>query len=209
MIKKRYFIAVMALLVSFSAVNIHMNNYYNNTIEELENEKNNAIIVQNELKTELNTTQEKLQVEIEKNEGLSKELGKLTYELSAAHMIIEDLCSPEYEFIYIGEFKITAYCSCIECCGYWATIREYDENGNPIVYTASGAIAQEGVTIAVDTSKLPYGSEVYIGNHGFYVAEDCGGGVVGNHIDVYYSSHDAAKSIGVQHQDVWVLVKKS
>lgn len=41
----------------------------------------------------------------------------------------------------------TAYCPCEICCGKWELNRP-----DGIVYTASGAIAEEGVTIAADWS---------------------------------------------------------
>ena len=38
-----------------------------------------------------------------------------------------------------AEYEATAYCSCEKCCGTWAENRP-----DGIVYTASGAVAQEG-----------------------------------------------------------------
>lgn len=68
---------------------------------------------------------------------------------------------------YIGEFKITFY---------WLS-----ENGRS---TSTGAIATEERTIAVDPSVIPYGTEVLIDGY-VYIAEDCGGAVKGNVIDIY------------------------
>ena len=68
---------------------------------------------------------------------------------------------------YLGEFKITFY---------WLS-----ENGRS---TSTGAVATEGRTIAVDPSVIPYGTEVLIDGH-VYVAEDCGGAVKGNVIDIF------------------------
>lgn len=103
----------------------------------------------------------------------------------------------------LGEFQLTAYCSCVHCCGYWATIRPVDELGNPIVYTASGEIAQQGVTIAVDPSIIPYGTEVKIGDH-IYVAQDTGGAIDNNRIDVYFDNHQEALLFGMQTEEVFV-----
>jgi 3D (Asp-Asp-Asp) domain-containing protein len=88
----------------------------------------------------------------------------------------------------LGEFRLTAYCSCEKCCGKYALNRPLDENGNQIVYTASGEIAVAGYTIAVDPSVIPYGSEVIINGH-TYIAEDCGGSVKGNKIDICFPTH--------------------
>ena len=103
----------------------------------------------------------------------------------------------------IGEFKITAYCPCEKCCGYWATVRPADENGEPIVYTASGKIAVQGVTVAADTSILPFGTVLVIGGHE-YTVQDRGGMVKGNHVDIYFDSHEAAKEWGTQYMEIFV-----
>ena len=58
----------------------------------------------------------------------------------------------------IGEFDLTAYCACETCCGKWALNRPLDENGEPIIYTASGEQAEAGVTVAVDTDVIPLGT---------------------------------------------------
>lgn len=114
----------------------------------------------------------------------------------------------EAALISLGEFKVTHYCPCEKCCGYWATIRPLDENGDPIVYTASGTIAAQGRTIAVDPSIIPYGTEVLIryedGTEHTYIAEDCGGSIKENRIDVYMDSHKAALNSGVKQVEVFV-----
>lgn len=154
------------------------------------------------LQDTLNKSEADLQQKINENK-------KLESELTEANKTIDTFKNNKYKFVYLGKFKLTAYCSCEKCCGYWATVRKKDKNGNPIVTTASGAVAQEGVTIAVDTSKIPYGTNVYIAGYGYRIAQDCGGGVKGNHIDVYYSDHNKALSMGLVYKDVWILVKNS
>lgn len=106
----------------------------------------------------------------------------------------------------IGEFGITAYCSCVKCCEKWALTRPV-VNGHEIVFTASGAIAEQGVTIAVDPEVIPYGTKVYIEGVGVRVAQDCGGAIKGNCIDVYYSSHEDAWNSGVtdRPRQVWII----
>lgn len=97
----------------------------------------------------------------------------------------------------LGEFAITAYCSCERCCGTWALDRPLDKNGNEIVYTASGAVAEVGVTVAVDPDVIPLGSEVYIDGLGWYKAQDTGA-FTGKVVDVYFADHEAACEFGRQ-----------
>lgn len=106
------------------------------------------------------------------------------------------------DYVSLGEYKLTSYCACEKCCGYWATIRPTDADGNPIVYTASGAVARQGVTVAADTDILPYGTVLLIGGEEFIV-QDCGGGVNGKHIDIYFEDHQAAVAFGVRHETIY------
>ena len=53
--------------------------------------------------------------------------------------------------------------------------------------TSTGVIAEEGRTIAVDPSIIPYGSIVLI-NGNEYIAQDCGGAIKGNKIDIFVNS---------------------
>ena len=99
--------------------------------------------------------------------------------------------------VFLGEFTLTAYCPGRCCCGKWA-------NG----YTATGTLATEERTIAVDPKVIPYGTHVLLiwpdGTQRSYIAEDCGGSVNGNHIDVFFSDHQAARVFGVQSAMVYM-----
>ena len=117
--------------------------------------------------------------------------------------IIEELEEPETEWVSLGEFRLTAYCACEKCCGKWALTRPLDENGNPIIYTASGAVAQQGVTVAADTNVLPFGTVIMIDGHE-YTVQDRGGAIKENRIDVYFESHEEAWQFGVQYKEIFV-----
>lgn len=95
---------------------------------------------------------------------------------------------------YIGEFKTTGYCG-----------ENYPHicNNGDSTYTATMTKPQEGRTIAVDPNVIPYGSKVRI-NGVEYIAEDCGGAIKGNRIDIFFTSHDNALSYGVQNCEVWI-----
>ena len=165
-------------------------------IEYKETEKQ-LLVTENELRI----VQDGLVEQINNNDALKEEL-------QYVNQILMDLKSDQYEFIYLGSYKLTAYCSCKICCGDFATNRPVDANGNPIIYTSSGTIAQAGRTIGVNPSSIPYGTKVYIEGQGMFVAEDTGGGISANHIDIYMDSHEAALNSGLTYGGVWVLIEK-
>ena len=103
---------------------------------------------------------------------------------------VAEVCEEPNTPVSLGEFKITYYCACEICCGSWANNRP-----DGIVYTASGAVAEAGKTIAVDPSVIPYGTEVIIDGH-TYTAQDCGGAIQGSRIDIYCNSHQEANQRG-------------
>ncbi|MCQ2308088.1 MAG: 3D domain-containing protein [Bacteroidales bacterium] len=105
----------------------------------------------------------------------------------------------------LGEFKLTAYCSCSKCCGKWAKNRPVDENGREIVKTASGARAVAGYTVAADPSFLPFGTIVYIDGKK-YCVQDSGSAVKGKHLDIYFDNHAEALKFGCQHKEVERLI---
>lgn len=86
-----------------------------------------------------------------------------------------------------GEFVITHYCGCAECCGKSDCI------------TATGTLGKMGRTVSVDPDVIPLGSEVLI-NGVCYIAEDVG--VRGKVIDVYIDSHEQALAMGVYKTEV-------
>ena len=91
-----------------------------------------------------------------------------------------------------GKFKISAYCHCSKCCG--------KSNG----ITATGTKVTANRTIAVDPKVIPLGSKVIIDGQ-TYVAEDTGGNIKGNKIDIYFSTHQEALNWGIRYKDVEVI----
>lgn len=92
----------------------------------------------------------------------------------------------------LGSFRLTAYCPCRSCSEGWGR------------QTSSGALATAQHTVAVDRRVVPMGSKLLI-NGTVYTAEDVGGGVRGNHIDIYFDSHSQALQFGSQRADVFLL----
>ena len=106
------------------------------------------------------------------------------------------------EMEYMGVFNVTAYCPCEQCCGIWATNRP-----NGIVYGASGARLKANHSIAVDPTVIPYGTKVVI-NQIAYVAEDCGGAIKGNRIDIYFENHNEALAFKAGNYDIFKIIKE-
>ena len=95
--------------------------------------------------------------------------------------------------------KITHYCSELRphICG----------TGDGI--TASGRRVTPYVSVAVDPSIIPLGSDVLVdygdGEIHYYRADDTGGGVKGKHLDLAVGTHSEALRMGVKNATVyWV-----
>lgn len=111
-------------------------------------------------------------------------------EISAPETITEE--PKEVPCTYLGDFTITHYCACSRCCG--------KSNG----ITASGTVATPERTIAVDPSVIPLGSVVLIDGI-YYIAEDTGGAIKGNRIDICMATHDEAVHAGVKVSEVYLV----
>ena len=76
--------------------------------------------------------------------------------------------------------------------------------------TATGTTVHIG-TVAVDPTIIPYGTRMFImANDGSYVygistAEDCGGSIKGNRIDLYYPTYDECIQFGIRDCTIYFL----
>lgn len=76
--------------------------------------------------------------------------------------------------------------------------------------TATGTTARQGA-IAVDPSVIPYGTKMYIVSadgsitYGVATAEDCGGAIKGNKIDLFFDSYDECIRFGRRPCTVYIL----
>ena len=61
--------------------------------------------------------------------------------------------------------------------------------------------------VAVDPEIIPLGTKLEIKDMGIYTAEDTGGKIKGNRIDIYFKTREEAKSFG--RQVVWVRILNS
>ena len=96
----------------------------------------------------------------------------------------------------LGSFTVTHYCPCAHCCGKSDGV------------TASGRQAIPYYTIAVDPSVIPLGTICYL-DYGDGVlhecrADDTGGAVRGNKLDLCVGDHQTAVQYGIRTATVYV-----
>jgi len=110
----------------------------------------------------------------------------------------------------------TGYCKCGKCCGWkrnWLLRPVYrygPQKGAPkqVGVTASGVRARRG-TIAADTSIYPFGTVMYIEGYGYGKVEDRGGGIKGQHVDLFFRTHDQALTWGRQTLNVKIWLPRN
>lgn len=99
----------------------------------------------------------------------------------------------------------TGYCKCGICCGWTRDSRgnPVDSKGAPKIVgkTASGAMVRHG-TIAADFRVYPIGTVMYVEGYGWGRVEDTGSALSGDHIDLYFRSHQSALRWGKKYVKV-------
>ena len=144
-------------------------------------------------------TQENLKFETEKSNGLSEKLGNMMGELDKLNEMLNVVKSEEYNVAYLGEFEYTYYCD-----------ERYSHIcGGGIGITASGEPTEVGTTIAVDPNVIPLGSIVYIEGIGLRIAQDIGGAINGNKIDILLNTHSECFEQTLVNGGVWIVSKKT
>ena len=78
----------------------------------------------------------------------------------------------------------------------------YTHTGN---LTKTETVPVEGRTVAVDDSIMPLGSKLIINGQGGYIAEDTGGDIRNDRIDIFLDSHSACINFGRQNVKVRVV----
>lgn len=75
--------------------------------------------------------------------------------------------------------------------------------------TATGTIAKRNnnsySSVAVDPRVIPLGTKLYIEGYGYAIAEDTGGAIKGNRIDLFFNSSSEANNWGVKLVNVYVI----
>lgn len=98
--------------------------------------------------------------------------------------------------------RATAYSA-----GYLSTGKSPGSDGYGI--TATGAVAKRNSngysSVAVDPRVIPLGTKLYIEGYGYAIAEDVGGAIKGNKIDLFFNSDGEVYNWGVRTVDVYIL----
>ena len=107
----------------------------------------------------------------------------------------------------LGLFELTAYCLCIICTEHYSYQHPRNaSNPNFVQRTASGTAPRAGRTVAVDSRVIPFGSRLLI-NGQTYIAEDRGGAIQGNIIDIFKSDHQTAWNFGRREAEVFLIIE--
>lgn len=107
------------------------------------------------------------------------------------------------------EVALLAKASVVEDCTVtYYCCEKYEHicgTGDGITFT--GTEVYPGRTCAVDPNVIPLGSTVMVdygdGEIHYYVAEDIGGAIKGNHIDIAVSTHGEALNMGIRTATVY------
>lgn len=164
----------------------------------------NTIIAKSERNAALDrveTLQEKNAELTEQNKTLQESIDKMKKEAAEktakAEAVTTEKKNHEAEapeaasWVSAGTFKITHYCNCERCQGKY------------VGTTATGTAPKAGRTIAVDPDRIPLGSIVKI-NGQEYVAEDTGGAIKGNRVDIFVADHGEAMAKGVKKEVIYL-----
>ena len=93
------------------------------------------------------------------------------------------------------EFEVTAYCPCSLCCGKFS---------DGVTATGTDAYTKG---VAVDPKVIPLGSTIHIPGYGTVIADDVGGAIKGEKLDVRFKTHKEAKEWGRQKRHITILRK--
>ena len=125
--------------------------------------------------------------------GIGEDAAPLSYEIGDGTITLST--GEVLTYTKTMQFKATAYTHTDAGCD---------------MITSTGTTVRHG-TVAVDPRVIPYGTRMFIvTNDGAYVygvstAEDCGGAIKGNRLDLYFSTTAACFRFGIRNCTVYIL----
>ena len=82
------------------------------------------------------------------------------------------------------------------------TLTFYTHTGNR---TKTGVYPKTKRTIAVDPNIIPLGSVLYVEGYGVFIAEDTGGKIKNNRLDIFVNTKQEAVNLGVKKARVYKI----
>ncbi|MCB2293099.1 ubiquitin-like domain-containing protein [Clostridium algoriphilum] len=105
---------------------------------------------------------------------------------------------------YTKKMKVraTAYTADLNCTG-----KGPNDPGLGITSTGNKAKRNPGgySTIAVDPSVIPLGTKLWVEGYGYAIADDIGGAIKGNVIDLYYDSSEESYDWGSRNVNIYLM----
>ena len=147
----------------------------------------------------------------EDGQEVSREVVDEVYHREAVNEIVEK-GTLNYLITSRGEVTRYKHVLTVQATAYDAGYASTGKNPGDPYYgiTSSGTRVRPGV-VAVDPRVIPIGSKLYIESldgktsYGLAVAEDTGGAIKGNKIDIYYESRSEALRFGRKNLRVYIL----
>lgn len=175
----RCIIVIAILFTITTSISLNVINQKNMIIE---NQKVKLLEYQKQLSTDKSNISNKQIVINQQNKLIKNQIDKL----NLLNVELKQAKDANKHLKYIGKFLITYYDLSYESCGKYPSDPAYG-------HTYSGAIATPNITCAVDTSIISMGSYVYIDGIGCRIAQDIGGAIKGNHIDIFVNDFSYEK----------------
>lgn len=184
-------VIVIAILSTITtSISLNVINQKNNIIE---NQKVELLESHKQLSTDKNTINNKQIIISQQNKLIKDQFDKL----NLLNIELKQAKDANKHLKYIGKFLITYYDLSYESCGKYPSDPAYR-------HTYSGAMATPNITCAVDKSVISLGSYLYIDGIGCRIAQDIGGCVKGNHIDVFINDFSYDKYT-THYTDIYLI----
>lgn len=140
--------------------------------------------------SEVDTLQAKLDRSISDMEEMRDERDRLLVKVDEMRDSVTNIMEgnlSEAEGWVVRRFRLTGYAPFDNKSGMC-------HDGDPTT-TASGSYPKAGRTIAVDPKVIPLGTQVWVEGHGWRVAEDTGGLIKGDRIDIMVDTYEEALEV--------------
>ena len=157
-----------------------------------------GISFKNSIDNKLSTLQNEINQKNQEIISLNDKISTQEQQQCACSNVLNAAMDGKHTIAYVGQFACTNYCG--------EPYPHICNDGLNFGYTFSGAKAESNKTISVDPTVIPLGSTVYIEGLGIRVAQDTGGAIKGNRIDIYYDTHQEAIDAGNSTRNVWIIL---